>query len=124
MVLEIVRAQREVSRAQRVLADCKVREHEKIVQLHRFKAQQSQNITDVKDLDIGNIIALFRTHGQLPPIPPLCRPTSYKVRRSHRNGEWTSHSNFVVEVHGLLLDIQSGILTHPVGGRLLAVQLD
>ena len=63
-MLEVVCAQREVCRAEQLLAECLVREHEKTANLHRFKAKQKQCSVDNKDLDVGWIKATFNNHGR------------------------------------------------------------
>ncbi|KAI5995119.1 hypothetical protein EDD15DRAFT_2195742 [Pisolithus albus] len=72
LVLKIIRAQREVHRAEKLLAECLVQEHEKIANLHRFKAKQGQDSIDNSDLSIGWIKAVFNNHGQIQPSAPLC----------------------------------------------------
>ena len=71
LVLDIVYAQREVHHVERLLAKCLIREHEKIADLHRFKAMQRQGSIDTLDLDIGWIRAIFDNHGQSQSSPPL-----------------------------------------------------
>ena len=63
-MLDIVYAQREVHRAERLLAECLVWEHEKIADLHHFKAMQRQGSIDTLDLDIGWIRVTFNNHGR------------------------------------------------------------
>ena len=68
-MLKIVRAQCDIHCAEKMLAECVIREHEKIVNLHRFKAKQMQDSVHHLDLDIGWINATFRNHGQSQPSP-------------------------------------------------------
>ena len=75
LVLDIVYAQREVHRAERLLAECLIRGHEKIADLHRFKAMQRQGSIDTLDLDIGWIRATFNNHGRSQSSPPLSTST-------------------------------------------------
>ena len=72
LILEIVHAQREVHRAEKLLVDCVVREYKKRANLHRFKAQRMQNSVDQMDLDVGWINASFINHGRSHPsvAPP------------------------------------------------------
>ena len=71
-MLEIVCAQRDVHRAEKMLAECVTREHEKIANLHRFKAKQMHDSAHHLDLDIGWINATFRNHGQSQPSASPC----------------------------------------------------
>jgi len=75
LVLDIVYVQREVHRAERLLAECLVREHEKIADLHRFKAMQRQGSINILDLDIGWIRVAFNNHGQSQSSGPLSTST-------------------------------------------------
>ena len=68
-MLEIVCAQRDVHRAEKTLAECVIWEHEKIANLHCFKAKQMQDSVHHLDLDIGWINATFRNHGRSQPSP-------------------------------------------------------
>ncbi|KIM61193.1 hypothetical protein SCLCIDRAFT_26007 [Scleroderma citrinum Foug A] len=72
LVLEIVRAQCDVHRAEKMLADCVTREHEKIANLHRFKAKWKQDSVHHLDLNIGWINATFNNHGRSQPGASLC----------------------------------------------------
>ena len=56
--------------------ECVVQEHEKIANLHHFKAKQVQNTVDDSDLDIGWINVVFNNHGRSQPTPPLHLLTS------------------------------------------------
>ena len=76
MILNIVRAQHDVHRVEKILAECVVQEHEKIVNLHCFKANQVQDTVDDSDLDIGWINMVFNNHGRSQPTPPLHSSTS------------------------------------------------
>ncbi|KAI5994687.1 hypothetical protein EDD15DRAFT_2195840 [Pisolithus albus] len=72
LVLKIVCAQREVHHAEKLLAECLVREHEKIANLHRFKANQRQDSIDNSDLNVGWIKAVFNNHDRSQLSIPLC----------------------------------------------------
>ena len=86
LVLEIVRAQREVHRAEKLLAECVVQEHEKIAKLHRFKALRMQNSVDQLDLDVGWINATFINHGRSCPslAPPSASTLSQTMSGTDR----------------------------------------
>ncbi|KAI6000002.1 hypothetical protein EDD15DRAFT_2193489 [Pisolithus albus] len=71
LVLEIVCARREVHRTEKLLAECLVREHEKIANLHRFKANQRQDSIDNSDLNVGWIKAVFNNHDRSQLSVPL-----------------------------------------------------
>ena len=64
LVLEVVHAQQEVHHAEKSLAECIVWEHEKIANLHCFKAWQMQDSVDQMDLDVGWINATFINHSR------------------------------------------------------------
>lgn len=88
LVLEVVRAQRDVHRAQKILADCTVKEHERVADLNRFKAQKLQRYLDEKDLDVGWINAVFGSYGRLQPILPNAPSrSSLRSLRPDENGE-------------------------------------
>lgn len=88
LVLEIARAQRDVHHAERELAECMVREHEKIADLHRFKARRKQGCLDDKDLDIGWLHAVFSNYGRARPLPAAqSLPASFVPKKSEANGE-------------------------------------
>ncbi|KIM50942.1 hypothetical protein SCLCIDRAFT_33876 [Scleroderma citrinum Foug A] len=63
LVLEVVHAQWEVHRAEKSLTECIVQEHEKIANLHHFKAQQMQDSIDQMDLNVGWINVTFINHS-------------------------------------------------------------
>ena len=72
LVLEIVHAQRDVHHAEKMLADCVTWEHEKIANLHHFKAKWKQDSVHHLDLNIGWINATFNNHGQRQLGASLC----------------------------------------------------
>jgi len=78
LVLTIIYAQCEVHRAEKLLAECLIQEHEKIADLHRFKAKERQGSVDNLDLDIGWIRAAFNNHGrsQSSALLPISTPSS------------------------------------------------
>lgn len=85
MVLDVVRAQRDVHRAEKILADCMVKEHERVANLNRFKSQRLQKHLDEKDLDVGWINAVFGNYGRSQHIAsPLL---SSRRRLREENGE-------------------------------------
>lgn len=86
LVLEIARAQRDVHHAEKALAECVVRQHEKIADLHRFKAVRMQDTVDDKDLNIGWINALFSNHSRVRPIP-IARASTHCRLQSDEDGE-------------------------------------
>ena len=71
LILEIVHAQHEVHRAEKLLADCVVQEYEKRANLHCFKAQWMQNSVDQMDLNVGWINASVINHGRSRPSVAL-----------------------------------------------------
>ena len=78
-MLEIVRAQRDVHRAEKTLAECVIREHEKIANLHRFKSKQMQDSVHHLDLNIGWINATFNNYGRQPSISSRTTSTQQTV---------------------------------------------
>ena len=86
LVLEVVCAQREVHRAEKSLAECIVQEHEKIANLHRFKARRMQDSVDQMDLDVGWINATFINHSRSHPsaVPVSASTLSQTVSGSDR----------------------------------------
>ncbi|KIM62384.1 hypothetical protein SCLCIDRAFT_25114 [Scleroderma citrinum Foug A] len=106
LVLEVVHAQQEVHHAEKSLAECIVWEHEKIANLHCFKAWQMQDSVDQMDLDVRWINATFINHS-----------------RSHPSVVPVSTSALSQTVLGS--DYPAADLTQlAAGGRLLAVKLD
>ena len=63
LVLKIVLAQCDVHHVEKTLTDCVTREHEKITNLHHFKAKRKQDSVHHLDLNIGWINATFNNHG-------------------------------------------------------------
>ena len=71
LILEIAHAQHDIHCAQTTLMECIVWEHEKIANLHRFKAKQMQDSVDCSDLNIGWINATFNNYGRSQSSVPL-----------------------------------------------------
>ncbi|KAI5992234.1 hypothetical protein EDD15DRAFT_2197243 [Pisolithus albus] len=71
-------------RGKKLLAECLVREHEKIANLHRFKANQRQDSIDNSDLNVGWIKAVFNNHdrSQLSDYAYLTLPPHHKKDRT------------------------------------------
>jgi hypothetical protein len=58
-----------VARAEHVLASCRVREHETIAELYRFKAQHSATRLSDEEIDVGLVRAVVNeqdVHSYLP----------------------------------------------------------
>jgi hypothetical protein len=53
LLLEIAREKRKVCHVQRQLADCVLREHQKIADLYHFKAEKAEGQLDYSELDVG-----------------------------------------------------------------------
>ena len=71
LILEIVCAQHDVHRVQKMLVECVVREHKKIANLHHFKVKKMQNSVNCLDLGIRWINATFNNHGRSQLSGPL-----------------------------------------------------
>ena len=116
MILDIVRAQWDVHRAEKMLAECVVREHEKIADLHRFKAEQMQDSVNNSDLDIGWIHAVFNNHGRNQVSVPLHVPTSsFPQKMPDANGKLYGFI-CIVSVRELTFEQASLRNMMPVGG--------
>ena len=63
LILDIARAQREVARAEHILASCHAREYETIAELYRFKARHRATNFDMKEVDMGLMRAAMNRHG-------------------------------------------------------------
>jgi len=120
LILDIVHAQCDVHRAEKILAECIVREDEKIVNLHHFKANQVQDTVDNLDLDIGWINAVFNNHGRSQPTPPLRSSTSLQ-KVPDTDGKLHCF-NCMLWCSGV--DVRAGALTQIVAGRLLTCNLN
>ena len=79
LVLEIVCAQHDVHRAEKMLTDCVTWEHEKIANLHCFKAKWKQDSVHHLDLNIGWINATFNNHGRSQPGTSLCTTSTQQT---------------------------------------------
>ena len=120
LILDIVHAQRDVHHAEKILAECVVWEHEKIANLHRFKANQVQDTVDDSDLDIRWINAVFNNHGRSQPTPPLHLSTSLQ-KVPDADGKLHCF-NCMLWCSGV--DVRAGALTQIVAGRLLTIKLN
>lgn len=63
-MLEVVHAKCNIYCVEKALAESIIWEHKKIAELHHFKAKQSEQIINDKDLDIRWINMLFHNYGQ------------------------------------------------------------
>lgn len=70
LVLDVARARREVARAEHALASCRVREHETIAELYRFKAHHSATRLGDVEVDVGLIRAVVNEQDH-----HLCLPS-------------------------------------------------
>ncbi|KAG1837761.1 hypothetical protein F4604DRAFT_1692087 [Suillus subluteus] len=63
LLMELVRARREIVRAEKSLADCMVREHEVLVDLSKFKSSISGRKLDKADIGLGCMQNVFKKYG-------------------------------------------------------------
>ena len=63
LALDVACAQREVARAEHILASCRAREHESIAELYRFKAQHRATNLNKKEVDVGIMRAAMNQRG-------------------------------------------------------------
>lgn len=106
-----------MARAEHALESCRVREHETIAELYRFKAQHSAIKLNNKEVDVGHVRAAMNRHD-------LCHsylsPFSKKPRIPGSDGvlvvEYTISINLTFKFVGTIVE--------SVAGRILAVKLD
>ena len=70
LVLNVVRAQRQVSHAEQALGECLTIQHKSIAKLYRFLMQSSEQTTDHLELAVGAIKVVMKRHGLSEPILP------------------------------------------------------
>ncbi|KAG0703858.1 hypothetical protein DFH29DRAFT_998107 [Suillus ampliporus] len=90
IMMNLMRAKRDVYQAQKILADCVVQENEAFTSLLKFRAEAAEKRLDDTDLGLGCMRIVFNTHGW--SVPPSCLP----------QGQGGSHSC------GTTLDVSRG----------------
>ncbi|KIK40664.1 hypothetical protein CY34DRAFT_13551 [Suillus luteus UH-Slu-Lm8-n1] len=63
LVLDVLRAKRNVFVAQKTLADCILRENEVFASLLKFRAEAAEKKVDDTDLGLGCMRIIFKKHG-------------------------------------------------------------
>ncbi|KAG1860980.1 hypothetical protein C8R48DRAFT_774240 [Suillus tomentosus] len=68
IMMNLVRAKRDVHRAQKVLAECVMQENEVFASLLKFQAEAAEKRLDDTDLGLGCMRVICNTHGwSVPP---------------------------------------------------------
>ncbi|KAG1893320.1 uncharacterized protein F5891DRAFT_985982 [Suillus fuscotomentosus] len=72
LVMDLVRAKREVLVAQKVLAECILRENEIQASLLKFQVDTTEKKLDDTDMGLGYMRAVFKKYGwsHISPLPP------------------------------------------------------
>ena len=115
LVLDVARAQREVARAEHILASCRAREYETIAELYRFKAQNRATKLNKKEVDVGIMRAAMNQHGNYPgPIPSSARKACVRAPDGTLPCSLTYY----------LLNASAGTVIESASGQPLAIRLD
>ncbi|KAG1723859.1 hypothetical protein EDB19DRAFT_1834449 [Suillus lakei] len=73
LVLDLVRAKRDVFTAQKALADCVIQENEVLASLLKVRAAATQRKIDETDIGLGCMRIIFKDHSW-SHVPPNCPP--------------------------------------------------
>ncbi|KAG2123437.1 hypothetical protein DEU56DRAFT_917484 [Suillus clintonianus] len=98
LIMDLVRAKREVFRAQKALAECILQENEVLSSLLRFRVETAETTLDDADMGLGCMRLIFKKHGW-----------------SHCHGNHLPAGNS---------SSATSTTVEATGGRLLTVQLD
>lgn len=89
MVLDVVRAQREVRRAEQALAESLANQHETMSKFYRLKRRTTEDTVHRLELGIGSIRVAMKRHGLAEPIPCHTSPIPTGSHRTYHNPDGT-----------------------------------
>ncbi|KAG1849727.1 hypothetical protein F4604DRAFT_1934745 [Suillus subluteus] len=72
LIMDLARARQDVFRAEKMLADCVVQEHEILANLHKYQSNILKKKLDKADIGLGYMHITFKKHRLSHRGPALC----------------------------------------------------